>query len=142
MGGDPSKMKLECGMGKGVLGDLFSGDDCHGVFSNTRLGPKMQACHVTGPVIVAALKGDDRDEATGGTKVIDSRSAAQQAADKAKEAMEGWEWKLPELPGLPGIGWMKYLIPVIIILVVIMVFLVVLGYSGLGPAAGSHVMKR
>jgi hypothetical protein len=140
MGGDPSKIKLEAGMGRSVLSDLVGGHDCHSVFTNTRLGPKMQATHVTGPVIVAAIKGDKRDEATGGTKVIDPKSQLVQIPEYVKDIVPDWEW--PEMPGLPGIGWMKYLIPIIVILVIAVVLMVALGYSGLGPAAGSHMMKK
>lgn len=139
MGGDPSKIKVEAGMGRGVIQDLLGGHDCHSVFTNTRLGPKMQSTSVEGSVIVSAIKGSPTGP-QGGTKVLDTDSQLKQTADKMKEAMEDWEW--PEMPGLPGIGWMKYLIPIIVILVIIMVFLMVLGYSGLGSAAGSHMMKK
>ena len=140
--GDASQIKKEAGMGKSVIGDLLSGDNCSHVFKNTRLGPKMQSTSVEGSVIVSAIVGDPTGP-QGGTKVIDPRSQAEQIPGYVDDVVKKAKEIIPDIPNpFEGMGWMKYLLPIVIILVVIMIFLVVLGYSGLGPAAGSHMMKK
>jgi len=133
--GDPSMIKVEAGMGKSVLGDLFGGDECSKCFKETRLGVNMQATAISGSVVSNVILDRDPYRDTGGVANPSGKSALSHGVEAANSAISNVTSKI-KMPDF-GIGvGTKAVGAVAVLFVVGIIALIAIGYSGLGGSAG------